>query len=153
MPGSSFTLANFMRAALFSAVGTLKLGIDILEEEQVQIDSLLGHGGLFKIKEIGQRYMAAAFNAPVSVMESSSNQGLSGEGGAWGIALLASFMLYNNESPGKISLERFLNEKVFKDLKSVKIYPDPKDVESFKKFMIRYKAGLMAEKAAAEYIK
>ena len=149
---SKFTLANFMRTILFSALGTLKLGIDILEKEQVRIDSLLGHGGLFKTKEVGQRYMAAAFNAPVSVMEGSSNQGLSGEGGAWGIALLASFML-NNKNSSKETLEKFLADKVFKDLASVKLNPDPKDVESFKIFMERYTAGLKIEKAAADKFK
>ena len=149
---SNFTLANFMRAILFSALGTLKLGIDILEKEQVRIDSLLGHGGLFKTKEVGQRYMAAAFNAPVSVMESSSNQGLSGEGGAWGIALLASFML-NNKTSEKETLEKFLSDKVFKDLTGVKLNPDPKDVKSFKIFMERFTAGLKIEKAAAENFK
>jgi len=154
LPDSNFTLANFMRTILFSSIATLKLGVDILEKEQVRIDSLLGHGGLFKTKEVGQRYMAAAFNAPVSVMESSSNQGLSGEGGAWGIALLASFMLYNqNKDLQKIPLEQFLAEKIFKNMKSVKLDPDPKDVESFKLFMKRYTEGLKIEKAAVENFK
>ena len=155
LPGGNFSLANFMRAILFSALGTLKIGIEILEKEKVRIDSLLGHGGLFKTKEIGQRYMAAAFNAPVSVIESSSsNQGLSGEGGAWGIALLASYMLYSqNDKIKKITLEKFLSDKVFKNLTSVKINPDPKDVESFTIFMERYKAGLAVEKSAVENFK
>jgi sugar (pentulose or hexulose) kinase len=144
MPDSNFTLANFMRTILFSAMGTLKYGIDILtEKEKVKIDSLLGHGGLFKTKGVGQRFMAAVFNAPVSVMEESA-----GEGGAWGIALLASFML-NNE----LSLEKFLAEKVFSGKTGAKITPDPKDVESFRKFMERYTAGLKIEKTAVENLK
>ncbi|MDR0464981.1 MAG: ATPase [Treponema sp.] len=145
---SNFTLANFMRTILFSALGTLKLGIDILEKEQVRIDSLLGHGGFFKTKEVGQRFMAAAFNAPVSVMDDSSNQGLSAEGGAWGIALLAAFLLQNKNE--KLSLEKFLAEKVFVRLASVKLEPNPDDVKSFNIFMDRFSAGLKIEKSAIE---
>jgi sugar (pentulose or hexulose) kinase len=144
MPDSNFTLANFMRTLLFSTLGTLKYGIDILEKEQVKIDSLLGHGGLFKEKGIGQRFMAAAFNTPVSVMEESA-----AEGGAWGIALLAAYMLKKNGE----SLEQFLTEKVFSGKKSVKIEPDPGDIESFNKFMERYAAGLKIEKTAVEALK
>jgi sugar (pentulose or hexulose) kinase len=140
LPDSNFTLANFMRTLLFSTMGTLKLGMDILtEKEQVRLDSLLGHGGLFKTKGVGQQLMAGALNTPVSVMESA------GEGGAWGIALLAAFTLQ-----GGGILEKFLTEKVFASLASVKTEPDPKDVESFKKFMKRYAAGLAVERAAVE---
>lgn len=144
MPDSNFTLANFMRTMLFSALGTLKYGIDILEKEQVKIDSLLGHGGLFKTKGVGQRFMAAAFNTPVSVMEESA-----AEGGAWGIALLAAYMTQKN---GK-SLEQFLTEKVFSGKKSVKTEPDPDDIKSFNRFMERYTAGLKIERAAVEVLK
>jgi sugar (pentulose or hexulose) kinase len=144
LPDSNFTLANFMRTNLFSAMGTLKYGIDILtEKEKVKIDSLLGHGGFFKTKGVGQRFMAAVFNAPVSVMEESA-----GEGGAWGIALLAAFML-NNES----SLENFLAEKVFANIKGSKIEPDPNDVKSFHKFMERYTTGQKIERTAVENLK
>jgi len=143
LPDGSFTLANFMRTLLFSTMATLKYGIDMLtEKEKVKIDSLLGHGGLFKTKEVGQRFLAAAFNAPVSVMESA------GEGGAWGIALLAAFML-----AGEVSLEKFLAEKVFAGKTGALIEPDPKDVESFRKFMERYTAGLKIERAAVENLK
>src|SRR5947199_2231080 len=87
-PESRFTLANFMRVHLFAALGALKIGLDILfEQEHVKIDQVLGHGGFFKTKEVGQKVMAAAIQVPVCVMESA------GEGGAWGIALLASYML------------------------------------------------------------
>jgi sugar (pentulose or hexulose) kinase len=143
LPDSNFNLANFMRTLLFSSMATLKYGIDILtEKEKARIDSLLGHGGLFKTKGIGQRYMAAVFNAPVGVMESA------GEGGAWGIALLAAFMREGNET-----LEKFLAEKVFAGKTGTKIEPDPKDVESFGKFMERYTAGLKIERAAVENLK
>jgi sugar (pentulose or hexulose) kinase len=144
MPDSNFSLANFMRTLLFSTLGTLKYGIDILEKEQVKIDSLLGHGGLFKEKGIGQRFMAAAFNTPVSVMEESA-----AEGGAWGIALLAAYML---QKDGK-SLEQFLTEKVFSGRKSVKIEPAPADIESFNNFMERYTVGFKIEKTAVETLK
>jgi len=156
IPDGKFTLANFMRTLIFSAFGTLKYGMDILtEKENVKIDSLLGHGGLFKTKGVGQRYMAAAFNTPVSVMEESSNSGLSAEGGAWGIALLASFRLLkkNDNAQSLLTLEKFLKEKVFANLASVKINPDKKDAESFRIFMDRYAAGLKIEKTAIECLK
>jgi sugar (pentulose or hexulose) kinase len=124
-------------------MATLKYGIDILtEKEKVRIDSLLGHGGLFKTKGVGQRFLAAVFNAPVSVMESA------GEGGAWGIALLAAFMRARGET-----LEKFLAEKVFAGKAGARIEPDPKDVESFRKFMERYTAGLKIERSAVENLK
>ena len=149
LPDSNFNLANFMKTLLFSAFGTLKYGMDILtEKENVKIDSLLGHGGLFKTKGVGQKLMAAAFNAPVSVMDSAA------EGGAWGIALLASFMLQNasGREPASTaaSLEKFLNEKVFANFTSIKAEPDQKDIESFKIFMKRYTAGLKIEQVAGE---
>jgi len=149
LANSRFTLANFMRTVLFSAFGALKYGMDILTvKENVRIDSLLGHGGLFKTKVVGQRLMAAALNTPVSVMEDSA-----AEGGAWGIALLAAFMLLKKNEKVQVSLEKFLDEKVFTGLASVKISPDNKDAESFKIFMERYTAGLKIEKAAVENLK
>ena len=142
-PESNFNLANFMRTLLFAAMGTLKLGMNILiDKENVKIDSLLGHGGLFKTKDVGQKLMAAAFNTPVSVMESA------GEGGAWGIALLAGFM-----QAGGGDLVKFLSEKVFCRMASVQIKPDVQDVEGFKKFMERFAAGLKIEQAAIEYLR
>ena len=140
LPDSNFTLANFMKTILFSTMGTLKLGMDILtEKEKVRLDSLLGHGGLFKTKLVGQRLMAGALNTPVSVMESA------GEGGAWGIALLAAYMMQ-----GGGALEKFLGEKVFAGKAGEKTEPDPKDVVSFKKYMKRYAAGLEIERAAVK---
>jgi sugar (pentulose or hexulose) kinase len=144
LPDGNFTLANFMQTLLFSTIGTLKYGLDILiDKEKVKIDSLLGHGGLFKTKGVGQRFMAAVFNAPVSVMEESA-----GEGGAWGIALLAAFMLQNGGN-----LEKFLAEKVFSGKKGSLAAPDPKDVEAFSNYMKKHAAGLKIERAAVDYFK
>ena len=141
-PESRFTLSNFMRMHLFSALGALKIGLDILfEQEQVKIDQILGHGGFFKTKEVGQRIMAAAMNVPVSVMETA------GEGGAWGIALLASYMLHKAEDE---PLEDYLSGRVFAGEKGTTISPDPRDVDGFTAFMERYKKGLVIERAAVD---
>jgi sugar (pentulose or hexulose) kinase len=144
-PESRFTLSNFMRVHLFSSLGALKIGMDILfEQEKVKLDQLLGHGGFFKTKEVGQKMMAAAMNVPVSVMETA------GEGGAWGIALLASYML--NKST-KEPLEAYLSEKVFAGENGTTIAPDPVDVAGFTAFMERYKKGLGIERAAVDGLK
>jgi sugar (pentulose or hexulose) kinase len=141
-PESRFTLSNFMRTHLFSSLGALKIGLDILfEQERVKIDKILGHGGFFKTPEVGQKMMAAAMNVPVSVMETA------GEGGAWGIALLASYMLH--KSPGE-TLETFLSSKVFAGEKGSTLAPDPVDVAGFAVFMERYKRGLAIERAAVD---
>ena len=144
-PESRFSLSNFMRTHLFSALGTLKIGLDILfEQEQVKIDRVLGHGGFFKTEEVGQKMMAAAMNVPVSVMETA------GEGGAWGIALLASYMLHKKE---KEPLEAYLSNKVFTGDNSTTIAPDQRDVNGFIAFMERYKEGLPIERTAVEVLK
>jgi sugar (pentulose or hexulose) kinase len=144
-PESRFSLSNFMRTHLFSALGTLKIGLDILfEEEQVKIDRVLGHGGFFKTEEVGQKMMAAAMDVPVSVMETA------GEGGAWGIALLASYMLHKDE---KEPLEAYLSKKVFAADNSTTIAPDQRDVDGFAAFMERYKSGLPIERTAVEALK
>jgi sugar (pentulose or hexulose) kinase len=144
-PESRFTLANFMRVNLFSSLGALKIGMEILfEQEKVKLDQLLGHGGFFKTKEAGQRMMAAAMNVPVSVME------IVGEGGAWGIALLASYMLYKT---GNQPLERYLADRVFASENGTTITPDQKDVDGFAAFMKRYIKGLVIERAAVEGLK
>ena len=138
----NFNLANFMRVHLFTALGALKVGLDILlKEEGVQVDQILGHGGLFKTKGVGQKILAAAMNAPVSVMETA------GEGGAWGIALLASYMV--NKADGE-SLDNYLNEKVFAGQKGECMEPDAADVAGFETFIERYKKGLAIERAAVE---
>ncbi len=142
MPESRFTLSNFMRVHLFSALGALKIGLDILfEQEQVQIDQILGHGGFFKTREVGQRAMAAAMKVPVRVMETA------GEGGAWGIALLASYMLSKTKNE---SLEAYLSNKVFAGGEGTTVAPDPGDVASFAAFMERDKKGLVIERAAVD---
>ena len=143
-PESHFTLANFMRIHLFSALGALRIGLDILlDREQVKIDQILGHGGFFKTRLVGQKIMAAAVNGPVSVMETA------GEGGAWGIALLAAFLMREHQNE---TIENYLTERVFSKIKSSAIAPDPIDVVGFSAFMERYKAGLPVERAAVEYL-
>jgi sugar (pentulose or hexulose) kinase len=141
-PESRFTLPNFMRVHLFSALGALKIGLDILfDQEQVKIDQILGHGGFFKTREVGQKFMAAAMNVPVSVMETA------GEGGAWGIALLASYRLH--KAPDE-PLEAYLSNRVFAGENGTTIAPDPVDVDGFTAFMARYKKGLIIERAAVD---
>ena len=141
-PASRFNLSNFMRTHLFSSLGALKIGMDILfEQEKVKLDQLLGHGGFFKTKEVGQRMMAAAMNVPVSVMETA------GEGGAWGIALLASYML---RKAGNEPLEAYLADKVFAGENGTTVTPDQADIDGFAVFMERYKKGLVIERAAVD---
>jgi sugar (pentulose or hexulose) kinase len=144
-PDSRFSLSNFMRTHLFSALGTLKIGLDILfEQEHVKIDRVLGHGGFFKTEEVGQKMMAAAVNVPVSVMETA------GEGGAWGIALLASYLIHQEETE---PLETYLSNKVFAADNSTTIAPDQRDVQGFATFMERYKKGLSIERTAVDTLK
>jgi sugar (pentulose or hexulose) kinase len=134
-----------MRTHLFSSLGALKIGLDILfVQEQVTIDQILGHGGFFKTKEVGQKMMAAAMNVPVSVMETA------GEGGAWGIALLASYLLHQAKHE---PLEDYLSNKVFAGENSATIAPDPRDVAGFAIFMERYQKGLVIERAAVDGLK
>lgn len=141
-PDSKFTLANFMRVNLFTALGAIKIGMDILfKQEGVVLDELLGHGGLFKTEGVGQKVVAAAVNVPVSVMKTA------GEGGAWGIAVLAQYMMEKAEGE---SLADYLNQKVFAGEESVRMEPDAKDVAGFETFIERYKKGLAIERAAVE---
>lgn len=137
---SKFTLANFMRTNLYTCLGAMRVGLNLLfDEENVKVDRLLGHGGLFKTKGVGQQILADAVNAPVSVMETA------GEGGAWGIALLASYLI--NKEEGE-SLTQFLDDKVFAGNEGTTLNPDPKGVEGFNVFMDRYLNGLEIERAA-----
>lgn len=139
---NNFNLANFMRVNLYTSLGAMKIGLDILlKEEGVRVDEILGHGGLFKTKGVGQRFMAAAANVPVSVMETA------GEGGAWGIALLASYMLNREEGE---TLDDFLKNKAFAGQQGERMLPDPEDVAGFEQFMLRYKNGLPIERAAVD---
>lgn len=142
-PGGAFTLAGFMRAQLFSTMGTLRIGMDILfDKEQVRLDQLLGHGGLFKTPGVGQRLMAAAMGVPVVVMETA------GEGGAWGIALLADYMLRG----GGENLEDYLAAQIFGADAGKRAEPEPALCRSFDRFMARYIAGLPIERAAGEIL-
>lgn len=139
-PESRFNLANFMRTHLYAALGALKIGMDILvKEEKIQIDKILGHGGLFKTPGVGQRIMAAAMQAPVSVMETA------GEGGAWGIALLAAYEVLREEDE---TLESYLADKVFAGNEGVRMEPDAGDVVGFETFIERFKNGLSIEQEA-----
>jgi len=144
-PESKFNLANFMRVHLFTSLGALKTGLDLLlKEEGVKVDEMLGHGGLFKTKGVGQKIMAAAIDAPVSVMETA------GEGGAWGIAVLASYMINKAEDE---TLDDYLTNKVFAGKMGTRIDPDTKDVEGFNEFIKRYTEGLAIERAAVDNLK
>ena len=141
-PDANFTLSNFFRVHLYTALGALKIGMDILtEDEKVGLDKLLGHGGLFKTPVIGQKIMASAMNVPVSVMETAS------EGGAWGIALLASYLVHKSKDE---KLSDFLNNKVFASQKASTIEPDDKISAGFQSFMKDYKKGLGIERAAID---
>lgn len=135
---ADFNLANFMRAQIYSAISTLKLGMEILEKEDIKIDCLTGHGGLFKTPVVGQKIMAGAMKAPVAVMETA------GEGGAWGMAVLAAYSVNSNGMP----LDEYLNEKVFVNCKSSVIAPDEADCDGFDEYMKLFKQALNTEKSA-----
>ena len=140
-PDSKFTLANFFRAQLYSTMSTLKIGMDILAGEQVAIDSLTGHGGLFKTPVVGQKYMAAACNAPVTCMETA------GEGGPYGMALLAAYMIRKGEGE---SLADYLDNKVFAGAAATTLMAEQSDIDGFNAFLERYKNAFPMEKAAVE---
>jgi len=139
LPDSNFTLANFMQNLLFSAVATLKIGMAILEKENVKIDRMSGHGGMFKVPNVGQNIMAAALNTPVIVSETA------GEGGAWGIAVLTAFSQANS---GK-SLGEYL-EDVFAGDNAVIAEPKNADIKAFEMYMERYRAGIAVQRTAEE---
>jgi sugar (pentulose or hexulose) kinase len=137
-----FNLANFMRAHLYASVGVLKIGNDILfNEEKIKVDRITGHGGLFKTKGVGQRVLAAAINSPISVMETA------GEGGAWGIAVLAAYAVNKEENE---LFPDYLDNKIFATQKMTTLEPKADIVESFNLFMESYKKGLSIERAAVE---
>ena len=144
MPNARFTMANFMRTHLLSALATLKIGLDILTQtEQVPIDKLYGHGGFFKTPGVGQRMLSAAVGAPVSVMETA------GEGGPFGMALLGAYMLWRDEGE---SLADYLDHKVFADARATTLMAEPSDIVGFSVFLSRYKKALPMERAAAEVL-
>ena len=137
-----FSLANFMRAHLYGAIGVLKIGNDILlKEEKVKVDRITGHGGYFTTPGVGQKMLAAALNSPISVMETA------GEGGAWGIALLAAYAVNNDR---KLSLPDYLDLVVFAGNAGTEIAPTPEDVAGFNAYIENYKKGLAIEQAAVE---
>ena len=139
-PESKFTLANFMRSHLYTSIGAVKLGMDILlKDEGVKLEMLMGHGGLFKTPLVMQKFLAAATNSPVKVLATAS------EGGAWGIALLAAYLVDGKKS-GK--LEDYLNDRIFKGLTGDAVEPDPEEVKGFEIFTQRYVAALEVEKSA-----
>src|SRR5699024_6249710 len=145
MPDSRLNLANFMRSQIYSALATLKIGMDILtEKEKVQVDYILGHGGFFKTEKVGQQMMADAINVPVSVMETAS------EGGPWGMALLATYTI--NKSEGQL-LEEYLEKHVFVNEKTKIIQPTKEGMESFSSYMERYQSMLQVERAAIDHLK
>lgn len=135
---SRFNLANFMRVHLYTSLGAVKIGLDILADEDVKIDRVMGHGGFFKTKGVGQRYMAAAFGAPVTVMDTAS------EGGAWGIALLAAYLVDGTDD----TLGDYLDKRIFQQLSGETIVPEQAEIDGFNVFMERYRSGLSVEKAA-----
>ncbi|MEE0521368.1 MAG: FGGY-family carbohydrate kinase [Bacteroidaceae bacterium] len=138
-----FNLANFMRAQLYGAIGVLKIGNDILlKEEKVKVDRITGHGGYFTTKGVGQQMLAAALNSPISVMETA------GEGGAWGIALLAAYAVSNEK---KLSLADYLDQVVFAGNAGEEIKPTPEDVAGFNAYIENYKRGLAIEQAAVDH--
>ena len=141
-PDCKFTLANFMRTHLYSALATLKLGLNILlDEEKVTIDKIYGHGGFFKTPGVGQMVLSAAVGAPVSVMETA------GEGGPYGMALLAAYRLWREEGE---SLEDYLDHKVFADAKSSTLMAEKKDIDGFAAFVAQYAKSLPVEQAAVQ---
>jgi sugar (pentulose or hexulose) kinase len=141
-PDANFTLANFMRTHLYASLATLKIGLDILsQKEQVKIDSVTGHGGFFKTPEVGQKVLAAAMNVPITVMETA------GEGGPWGMALLAAYLMDKKEGE---TLDQYLQERVFAGEGGTTLSPEPSMAAGFEAYLRSYRDCLAAEKAAAQ---
>jgi sugar (pentulose or hexulose) kinase len=138
-PDSRFTLANFMRAQLYGVFGTLSLGMRVLADEGVALDQMFAHGGIFRTAGVAQRFLAGALDAPVAVGDTAS------EGGAWGIAVLASYL----SSASEWELGRYLRERVFAGSDFQTAAPNPEDVAGFASYLARYRAGLAVEQAAA----
>ena len=144
LPDAHMNLANFMRAQIYASMETLKYGMEIMNREHVRIDCVYGHGGLFKTEGVAQNYLAAAIHAPVTVMETA------GEGGAWGIALLADYLVRHSEGE---TLETYLETKVFSGMKQATVEPDPADEQGFDRYMERFVSCLPAQKAAVEHFR
>lgn len=145
MPDSNLSLANFMYTEINSALATLKIGTDILtKQENMSVDFMIGHGGFFKTEHVGQQMMSNALNMPISVMETAS------EGGPWGMAVLASYLLSKNNTQ---SFEDYLEEDVFSSIKVNRVNPEPNKVEHYEEFLERYKAAFPVEEAAIDSMK
>ena len=142
LPDAAMNLANFMRAQIYASMETLKYGMEIMNREHVAIDCVYGHGGLFKTEGVSQNYLAAAIHAPVTVMETA------GEGGAWGIALLADYLVYRKKDE---ALEDYLQNHVFTGMKQITVAPDPEDETGFNRYMDRFVSCIPAQKAAADH--
>src|SRR5699024_6313153 len=138
---SNFSLANFIQSHLYAAFATLKIGMDILKEENINIDVLIAQGGMFKTPVIAQQVLSNALNMPITVMNTAS------EGGAWGMAILAKYVNYKHED-----LETFLDQKVFSAPESSALSPEPKGVEGYETFIKKYKKGLPIESVAINSI-
>src|SRR5574344_643322 len=137
---NNFTLANFMRSQLFTALGALRAGMDILfDEEHVKIDSLTGHGGFFKTADVGLKVMSSAMHTPITVLSTA------GEGGPWGMAILASYLVNGNA----MALEDYLNKEVFITIKNETLTPKQDNIAGFNAFFDNYKKGFSVEKQAA----
>lgn len=144
MPDSKLNIANFMQSHIFSALATLKIGLDnFMDMEDLKVDYIVGHGGFFKTRKIGQEYMANAINIPISVMSSAD------EGGAWGIAILALFINFKHA----YSLSEYMNKVVFKVKDSLIYYPEKNKVENYNKYIQKYIKMLEIEKEAIEKFK
>ena len=143
-PGARMTLANFLRTQIYASLETLKVGMEIIHREKVVIDHVYGHGGLFKTKGVAQNLLAAAIHAPVTVMETA------GEGGAWGIAVLAEFILNRSNDE---SLEDYLQNKIFSDMNQITVSPNPEDEAGFDRYIKRFISCIPAQKAAVEGLK
>ena len=140
---AKFNLPNFLRAEIYAALAALRIGMRILENENVVIDRLMGHGGLFKTQGVAQKYLAAACETAVSVMSNA------GEGGPYGMALLADFMINKKEDE---TLESFLEDNIFSKVKKSTLSPKQEDIEGFKKYLMMFEKGLAIEKAAVQSI-
>lgn len=143
LPNNNFNLANFMKMHLYSAFSTLKIGIDLLQEnENINLSKLIAHGGIFKTKNIAQQVLSSALQEKITVMDTAS------EGGAWGISILGYYAALDEQ----ITLEKFLNEKVFINTNEVTIEPNDKEVQNFQNYLNRMKRGLQIERDANYYL-
>jgi sugar (pentulose or hexulose) kinase len=140
-PDSHLDLANFVRAQIYAIFGTLALGMKILKDEDTALDSMLAHGGLFKTKGVAQSLLAAALDTPVAVADTA------GEGGAWGMAVLAAFLVDGGEQ----TLSQYLDQVIFADTAVTRVDPDPELVAGFGRYLARYTEALPVMRSAVEH--